>query len=160
MRKNSRHASWATIKTKARKYYYSDLHCIDLLTALQKHQPYRGLRDSLVTMQGETRSPLRYNTSRYILRTNLKLFTHKPWLQLASVRVITEIWWMYIGRLPINNAKNNKFSALFIREGDVILDCYFPGVVLRLSVLLCVSAPLLYHPYKFKLLCIQTTPIP
>lgn len=76
-------------------------------------------------------------TSRCILRTNLKLFTHKPWLQLASVRVITEIWWMYVGRLPINNAKSNKFSALFIREGDIILDCYFPGVVLRLSVLLC-----------------------
>lgn len=134
-----------------------------VLTYLQlcrNTSPTGGLRDSSVTMQRETRSPLRYNTSRCILRTNLKLFTHKPWLQLASVRVITEIWWMYIGRLPINNAKNNKFSALFIREGDIILDCYFPGVVLRLSVLLCVSAPLLYHPYKFKLLCIQTTPIP
>lgn len=130
MRKNSRNASGATIKTKGRRYYYSDLHCIDLLTALQKHQPYRGLRDSSVTMQRGTRSPLRYNTSRCILRTNLTLFTHKPWLQLASVRVITEIWWIYIGQLPINKAKNSKFSTLFIREGDIILEALLDCLLL------------------------------
>lgn len=44
--------------------------------------------------------------------------------------MITEIWWMYIVRLPINNAKNNKFSALFIREGDVILEALLDCLLL------------------------------
>lgn len=37
---------------------------------------------------------------------------------------------MYIVRLPINNAKNNKFSALFIREGDVILEALLDCLLL------------------------------